>query len=59
MEWLLQNWIWLALAAGAFWLLSRGRRGGPMGGCCGGHAARDGPAGDGNAQEMDAARPGK
>lgn len=33
MEWLSQNWIWLALIVGAFWLFSRGRHGG-KGGCC-------------------------
>jgi len=35
MEWLSQNWIWLALAIGAVWLFSRMRHGGAMGGCCG------------------------
>jgi hypothetical protein len=41
MEWLSQNWIWLALLAGVVLLFSRGRHG-AMGGC--GHAmAHDGP----------------
>ena len=31
MEWLLQNWIWLALGIGAIYMMSRG------GGCCGSH----------------------
>jgi hypothetical protein len=30
MEWLSQNWMWFALAIGAFILMSRGRMG-----CCG------------------------
>ena len=32
MEWLSQNWIWLALGLGAIFMMSRGGRGG----CCGG-----------------------
>lgn len=35
MEWLSQNWIWLALGIGAVFMMSRG------GGCCGGHGSRD------------------
>jgi len=31
MEWLAQNWMWLALAGGAMWLMHRG------GGACGMH----------------------
>lgn len=52
MEWLSQNWIWLALAIGAVWLLSRMRHGSAMGGCCGGmahegpHEARKAEGGD-------------
>ena len=30
MEWLSQNWIWLALGVGAVFMMTRG------GGCCGG-----------------------
>ena len=38
MEWLTQNWIWLALGIGAVFMFSRGARGGRggRGGCCGG-----------------------
>ena len=59
MEWLTQNWIWLVLfIVGVIWLLNRGRHGGLMGGCCGGHdRAREGPAGEGKAQGADVARP--
>lgn len=47
MEWLSQNWIWLVLIVGVIWLLNRGRHGGMMGGCCGGHdMAHEGPAGE-------------
>ena len=42
MEWLSQNWIWLVLIVGVMMLLSRGRHGGMMGGCCG--MAHEGPA---------------
>ena len=35
MEWLSQNWIWLALGIGAVFMMNRG------GGCCGGHGGRD------------------
>jgi hypothetical protein len=42
MEWLLQNWLWVGLGVVALWMLSRVRRGGSMGGCCGG-AAHDEP----------------
>jgi hypothetical protein len=37
MEWLSQNWVWLAFAAGMVLMM---RRGG-AGGCCGGHGAND------------------
>ena len=59
MEWLTQNWIWVTLAIVAlFWLLSRGRHGSLMGGCCGAHdMAREGPAEGGKAQGVDATRP--
>lgn len=41
MEWLTQNWIWIAVLAGvvAFIGLSRNRHGG-HGGCCGGHGKK-------------------
>lgn len=35
MEWLTQNWIWLALGIGAVLMMRRGAHGG-HGGCCGG-----------------------
>ena len=58
MEWLSQNWIWLGLIVGVIWLLSRGRHGGLMGGCCGGHdVAREGPAAEVKGQGADVARP--
>ncbi len=48
MDWLSQNWIWLVLIAGVVMMLSRGRHGGMMGGCCGGHdVAHEGTAGEG------------
>jgi len=57
MQWLLQNWIWLVLAAGVFWLLSRGHHRGRMA-ACGSHGMPNGdPVGDGEAQGEDAARP--
>jgi hypothetical protein len=37
MEWLSQNWIWLAFAAAMIFMM---RRGG-AGGCCGGHGSDD------------------
>ena len=40
MEWLTQNWIWLALAIGMIFMM---RRGG-AGGCCGGHNVKEAPA---------------
>ena len=52
MEWLSQNWIWLVLIVGAMMMLSRGRHGGMMGGCCG--MAHHGPAGEDKAQSTDA-----
>ncbi len=58
MQWLSQNWIWLVLIVGVMWLLNRGRHGGLMGGCCGGHdMAHEGPAGEVKGQSADAARP--
>lgn len=57
MEWLSQNWIWVVLVVGVFWLLSRGRHGGLMGGCGPDHTAREGPAGEGKAQGTDISRP--
>ena len=58
MNWLSQNWIWLVLIVGVIWLLSRGRHGGLMGGCCGTHdMAREGPAGEVKGGGADSARP--
>jgi len=57
MEWLSQNWIWLALAGGAFWFFSRGKHGGMMGGCCGHRAAHNGPPQDDGTQGTDAENP--
>lgn len=37
MEWLSQNWVWLAFTVGMLFMM---RRGG-AGGCCGGHVADD------------------
>ena len=60
MEWLSQNWIWLVVGIGVVWLLSRGRHGGLMGGCCGAHdMAREGPAGNVKGQGVDAGPPAK
>ncbi len=53
MEWLSQNWIWLALAVGVVVLFSRGRHGAMTGGCCGQHTAHDGPAGAGKSRGDD------
>lgn len=39
MDWLSQNWIWLALGVGMVLMM---RRGG-AGGCCGGHDAKAKP----------------
>ena len=39
MEWLSQNWIWLALGIGAVFMMTRGARGG--GGCCSGDTGHD------------------
>ncbi len=45
MEWLSQYWIWILVAVGAAWLLSRMRQGGSMAGC--GHdMAHEGPPHD-------------
>lgn len=57
MEWLAQNWIWLVLFVGVMWLLSRGRHGGAMGGCCAHGVAHEGPAADGKARGADASPP--
>lgn len=58
MEWLTQNWIWLVLIVGVIWLLNRGRHGGLMGGCCGGHdMAREGPAGEDKARSAEPGNP--
>jgi hypothetical protein len=35
MDWLSQNWIWLAIGISAIFVMSRG------GGCCGSHAGDD------------------
>ena len=50
MEWLSQNWIWLALGIGAFVMMSRG------GGCCGVHGGRDKGKTGGRATGGDAPR---
>ena len=57
MEWLSQNWIWVVLGIGVIGLLSRGRHGSLMGGCGPHHAAPEGPAGGGKAQDADTTRP--
>jgi hypothetical protein len=54
MEWLSQNWIWLMLIVGVMMLLSRGRNGGMMGGCCG--MAHEGPVEQGKASSVDTPR---
>ncbi|HEX8009978.1 MAG TPA: hypothetical protein VF814_03430 [Casimicrobiaceae bacterium] len=43
MEWLTQNWIWIVLALGALWLVSRARHGSLLGG---GHGMAHGGPGD-------------
>jgi YHS domain-containing protein len=54
MNWLTENWIWIAVAVGGFFLLTRmhrmgGKAGmGGMGGCGGGHGA----SGNGNSTTM-------
>ena len=53
MEWLSQNWIWLALIGGMIWMH---RRGGAMGGCCGHSMAHEGPGRESKAQSADAPR---
>jgi hypothetical protein len=54
MEWLSQYWIWIVVAIGAVWLLSR-RHGGFMGGC--GHdMAHEGPHQAPKAESADAPR---
>ena len=39
MNWLAQNWIWVAVAVGGFFLMTRMHGMGGMGGCGGGHGA--------------------
>jgi len=56
MEWLTQNWIWVALIVGVIWLLSRSRHGGMMGGCGTHGMAHEGPAGEGKDRTADAPR---
>ena len=48
MDWLLQNWVWVALAIGAVWMFSRGGLAGcGMGhGHHGGHGGQSGSGGD-------------
>jgi len=53
MEWLSQNWIWLALFVGVLWLFSRGRHGGVMGGCGMHSMAQGGPARESEEQGAD------
>jgi len=48
MNWLTQNWIWIAVAVGGFFLLTRMRGMGGTGGCGGGHGA----GGHGNSTTM-------
>jgi len=50
MEWLSQNWIWLALGIGAVYMMSRG------GGCCASHGSHD-QAGTGKPGTGDAGAP--
>ncbi len=57
MEWLSQNWIWLVLIVGAVMMLSRGRHGGMMGGCCAHDMTHEIPAGKGKAPGADAPNP--
>ena len=57
MEWLTQNWIWVALIVGVIWLLSRSRHGGLMGGCSTHGMAHEGPAGEVKGQGAETARP--
>lgn len=57
MEWLSQNWIWLAFLAVVIWMFSRRGGHGAMG-CCGSHrAAHDGTPGKGDAQNATAPPP--
>lgn len=52
MEWLSQNWIWVVLALGALWLVSRARHGSLLGG---GHGmAHEGPGDAPRVQASDA-----
>jgi hypothetical protein len=49
MNWLLQNWVWVALAIGAVWMFSRGGLAGcGMGGGHGGHGGHGGQSGPGS-----------
>lgn len=57
MEWLSQNWIWLALFAGVIWLFSRGRHGGAMGGCGMRGMTHEGPVGEDKVRGGDPSRP--
>jgi hypothetical protein len=45
MNWLTQNWVWIALAIGAVWLFSRGGLAGCGMGGHGGHGGHDGHGG--------------
>lgn len=45
MDWLAQNWVWIALAVGAAWMLGRGGLAGCGMGGHGSHAAHGGGAG--------------
>ena len=56
MEWLSQNWTWLALFAGVVWLFTRGRRGGAMGGCSMHGIAHNGSGQEGTPQSADSSR---
>lgn len=55
MEWLSQNWVWLALFAGVIWLFSRGRHG-AMGGCGMHGMAHEGPAGERKTEGTESSR---
>ncbi|MBI2958813.1 MAG: DUF2933 domain-containing protein [Betaproteobacteria bacterium] len=41
MEWLSQNWVWLALGVGVLLFMMRRGGQGSQGSCCGGHAKSD------------------
>jgi hypothetical protein len=57
MEWLAQNWLWLLLIIGVIMMLSRGRHGAMMGGCCARDTAREGPVGEDKTTIADAPHP--